>query len=197
MTAAESKFVLGAQANLWTEFITKPEGIEYMILPRMPALAEAVWTPKESRSLSSFMNRIKYHYKRYEQYGLRYNAGNFTVTVTPVIKDGQLFVELNNEIPGSTIVYTTDGNEPVVGSAVYTQPLLIDTSMVLKASTVTDQQVRNVQASKQSFVMHKGVGKTITYVHPPSKSYPANGPIHCWMALGYCGSGKVLAWLQW
>lgn len=176
LTAAESKFVLGAQANLWTEFITKPEGIEYMILPRMPALAEAVWTPKESRSLSSFMSRIKYHYKRYEQYGLRYNAGNFTVTVTPVIKDGQLFVELNNEIPGSTIVYTTDGNEPVVGSAVYTQPLLIDTSMVLKASTVTDQQVRNVQASKQSFVMHKGVGKTITYVHPPSKSYPANGP---------------------
>ncbi|MGE9310204.1 family 20 glycosylhydrolase [Niabella sp. CJ426] len=176
LTEAESKFVLGAQANLWTEFITKPEGIEYMVLPRMPALAEAVWTPKEGRSLSSFMSRIPHHYKRYEQLGLRYSAGNFAVAINPVIKDGKLFVELSNEIPGSTIVYTSDGNEPVVGSAAYTQPLLIEASMVLKASTVTDQQVRNVQASKQSFVIHKGVGKSITYVHQPSKFYPANGP---------------------
>lgn len=176
LTGDGSKFVLGAQANLWTEFITKPEGVEYMLLPRMPALAEAVWSSKDRRSLSSFMSRIPYHYRRYEQLGLRYNAGNFTVVINPVIKDNKLFVELSNEIPGSTIVYTTDGNEPGVGAATYTRPLLIDTSMVLKASTVTDQQVRNVQASKQSFVMHKGVGKAIRYVHQPSRSYPANGP---------------------
>lgn len=176
LTEQESRYILGAQANLWTEFITKPEGVEYMVLPRMAALAEVVWSPRQGRNLQSFMNRIKEHYTRYEQKGLRYNAGNFAVAINPVIKDGHLFVELSNEIPGSSIVYTTDGNEPGVGSPIYTQPLLMEASATLKASTVTNQQVRNIQASKQNFIIHKGVGKNVSYVHQPAKSYPANGP---------------------
>ncbi|MGN6163975.1 MAG: beta-N-acetylhexosaminidase, partial [Flavisolibacter sp.] len=44
----EAKYVLGAQANLWTEYITTAEHVEYMVLPRMLALAEVVWSPKQA-----------------------------------------------------------------------------------------------------------------------------------------------------
>ncbi len=52
----QAKFVLGAQANLWTEYITTPEQVKYMILPRMLALAEVVWSPKEIRNWQSSMS---------------------------------------------------------------------------------------------------------------------------------------------
>lgn len=45
----QAKHVLGAQANVWTEYITTAEQLEYMVLPRMLALAEVVWSPKQTR----------------------------------------------------------------------------------------------------------------------------------------------------
>ncbi|MEO7046358.1 MAG: beta-N-acetylhexosaminidase, partial [Ferruginibacter sp.] len=59
LDAAQAKFVLGAQANLWAEFITKPEQVKYMVLPRMLALAEVVWSPKETRDWQSFNERLQ------------------------------------------------------------------------------------------------------------------------------------------
>jgi hypothetical protein len=43
----EAKYILGAQGNVWTEYILTPEHVEYMAVPRMLALAEVLWTPKE------------------------------------------------------------------------------------------------------------------------------------------------------
>lgn len=63
LNAEEAKYVLGAQANLWTEYITTAEHVEYMILPRMPALAEVVWSPKENRNWRSFNERLQTHFK--------------------------------------------------------------------------------------------------------------------------------------
>ncbi len=45
LTEEEAKYVLGAQANVWTEYILTPANVEYMVLPRMLALAEVVWSP--------------------------------------------------------------------------------------------------------------------------------------------------------
>lgn len=58
LTKEEAKHVLGAQANLWTEQIYTYEHVEYMILPRMPALAEVLWSTKESRNWKNFNQRL-------------------------------------------------------------------------------------------------------------------------------------------
>ena len=58
LTTEQKKHILGAQGNVWTEYIPTLQHIQYMALPRMAALAEVIWSPKELRSWSDFMNRL-------------------------------------------------------------------------------------------------------------------------------------------
>ncbi len=64
LDASEEYFILGAQGNMWTEYIPTIEQIEYMVLPRMSALAEVNWTPKTLRDYESFVNRM-YFFRAY------------------------------------------------------------------------------------------------------------------------------------
>ena len=172
----EGKFVLGAQGNVWTEYITTAEYLEYMVLPRMPALAEVLWTPKENRNWNSFNERLQNHFKAYGQKGLHYCPGNFTVNIKPSSQNGKLVVTLSTEILNGEIYYTTDGEEPVLQSNKYTGPVEINSSVVLKASTVVNGRIMGVQAAKQNFVMHKAIGRAVSYTNPVSKYYMADGP---------------------
>ena len=73
LTANEEKYVLGAQANVWTEYITNVQKAEYMIFPRMSALSEVLWSPKESKNYADFQNRMKKQYERYLNWGVNFN----------------------------------------------------------------------------------------------------------------------------
>lgn len=72
LSADEQKYILGAQAVIWTEFIRPVEHLEYMLLPRMCALAETVWTPKEKQNFQSFKQRMKPRLTGFEQNGIRF-----------------------------------------------------------------------------------------------------------------------------
>ena len=64
--------IFGVEAPLWTETITTRDEIEFMIFPRLPAIAEIAWTPNNLRSWDSFSSRIKEHGKRWEAMGVNY-----------------------------------------------------------------------------------------------------------------------------
>jgi hexosaminidase len=64
LTAAEAGRVLGAQGNLWTEYVPTPKRAEYMLFPRMAALAEVTWTPKAGRDFADFRRRLGPHARR-------------------------------------------------------------------------------------------------------------------------------------
>jgi len=66
------RHILGAQGNLWTEFVPNLRHAEYMIFPRESALAEVTWSPKEARNLDDFMRRLKTDEQRLDQMGLNY-----------------------------------------------------------------------------------------------------------------------------
>ena len=72
LSAEEGKYILGAQGNVWTEYMATPERVEYMVFPRIAALAEVVWSPKGSRNYDDFMNRMQDEVKRYDAYGINY-----------------------------------------------------------------------------------------------------------------------------
>jgi hexosaminidase len=72
----EAKYVLGAQGNVWTEYIGNTSKLEYMIFPRMTALSEVLWSPKESRNLNEFTSDLTTIYKRYKLWGVNYSTGN-------------------------------------------------------------------------------------------------------------------------
>jgi hexosaminidase len=64
--------ILGAQGNVWTEYMKTGKHVEYMILPRMPALSEAVWTPLHLKDYQSFISRAKKHADRYRYMNLNF-----------------------------------------------------------------------------------------------------------------------------
>lgn len=71
-SAAAEERVLGAQANLWTEYIPTPQKAEYMAFPRAVALAEVVWSPADRRDFGDFSQRLGQILKRLDLLGVRY-----------------------------------------------------------------------------------------------------------------------------
>jgi hexosaminidase len=59
-----TKHVLGAQAQVWTEYMPTPKHVEYMAFPRLTALAEVVWTPKERKDYNNYLDRLPQHLSR-------------------------------------------------------------------------------------------------------------------------------------
>ncbi len=76
LTADEQKYILGAQANVWTEYISNPAKVEYMIFPRMTALSEVLWSPQEKKDYSDFQKRLKTQVKRYDLWGANYSKAS-------------------------------------------------------------------------------------------------------------------------
>ncbi len=69
--------ILGVQGNLWTEFIPSFKQVEYMTFPRLCALAEVGWSPKERRDWDDFVRRMDVHCQRLEALGINYRSGFF------------------------------------------------------------------------------------------------------------------------
>lgn len=81
LSAEESKYVLGAQANMWTEYMKNTQKVEYMLFPRISALSEVLWTPKDKKNWEDFVKRMKTQVKRYDLMGINYSkAFNFSAT---------------------------------------------------------------------------------------------------------------------
>ena len=72
LTTEQQKHILGAQANLWSEYIPTSQQVEYMVLPRMAALSEALWTEPQSKSYENFLQRLPWLVKLYQRDGFNY-----------------------------------------------------------------------------------------------------------------------------
>lgn len=131
----EAVHILGAQANLWTEYIQTPQHAEYMLFPRLLALAEVVWSPK-AKKWPDFQSRLVAHYDR-----LALREINFRVP-PPEGVGGRKWVKekitltLVPPVPGAKIVYTLDGTMPNHNSLIYTAPIDIIGNVIFRAATL-------------------------------------------------------------
>ncbi|MEO8961336.1 MAG: beta-N-acetylhexosaminidase [Ginsengibacter sp.] len=76
LNESDSKYILGAQANVWTEYMDNTKKVEYMIFPRMSALSEVLWSPAENRDWNRFSSELTDMYKRYQLWGANYYKGD-------------------------------------------------------------------------------------------------------------------------
>lgn len=67
--------ILGAQGNLWTEYIPNLKHAQYMLFPRLCALAEVAWSPQASRNWEDFTRRLQTQFQRFDQLGVNYRKG--------------------------------------------------------------------------------------------------------------------------
>jgi hexosaminidase len=80
LTEDQHKYILGLQGNLWSEYLSTPDHMEYMAYPRMFAIAETGWTPAIKKDFEEFLARFTFQTRRYDIAGLNYFRGDYRNT---------------------------------------------------------------------------------------------------------------------
>ncbi len=177
LTADEAKHILGVQSNLWAEYIPTEAHAEYMLYPRVLALAEVAWTEKEQKEWSDFNRRANQTIPLLRELG--YNS--FTLSDEVLFEHNAdsvnqaIAVSLKTEKYGVDIRYTTDGTQPTANSKKYVSEILVRDSAIINAQ-LFDKDKPIGKSIKNRFDYHLGIGKKITYNIPINKYYPASGP---------------------
>ncbi|MCB2220150.1 MAG: family 20 glycosylhydrolase [Bacteroidetes bacterium] len=176
LNVEQSKHILGAQGNLWTEFIQTPEHAEYMALPRMTALAEVVWSPVANRDWSDFLLRLQEQFNRFDQMDVNYSRGSWKVTIEPTWEKGAYQIALETEQINPLVHFTLDGSDPSLASPIYKQPFSIDSSVIIKAGIFKDDQLKEA-ISKKEIIFHKAFGLRGILRMEPNQNYMAKGSL--------------------
>jgi hexosaminidase len=166
LSAEDSKFILGAQANVWTEYMDNPRKVEYMIFPRMAALSELLWSKKENKNWALFEKKLTTQFNRYALWKVSYSKAFYDIKakVLPATSGNGVLWQLAGR---SAEKITIKRKGPDAGK-VYSKPVLVTGNSTWSAN--------NSKLSLwQSFSFNKATGKKITLSTPPSKSYPGDG----------------------
>lgn len=75
LTEEQSSYILGVQANLWTEHVAYPEHLFYQLLPRLGAMSEVQWCNPEQKNFEQFKQRLPRLKKIYDLIGVKYCNG--------------------------------------------------------------------------------------------------------------------------
>ena len=178
--------ILGVQGNTWSEYMYTNAQREYMMYPRVVAVAEIGWTPQEKKDYKDFERRINNAYVRLDGHGVNYhipqpeqpngscNFVAFTDAVTIPFKSSRPI----------KMIYTIDGTDPTPASTEYTEPLNFTESTTLKIASVLPSgkmsPIRTITVEKQELAPAKEVKD------------PMNG-LKMKMAYGYYLNSEELA----
>lgn len=171
----EKKHIIGAQCNLWTEYIPTFSQVQYMVLPRWAALAEIQWSNPEKKNYKDFLNRLSHltDIYRLEHYNFAKHVEDLTMTSTPLIGQGKLIIKLST-IGNPEIHYTLDGTNPTASSPIYKDSIEIDKPVTLKAIAIRNGEPGKMLEENISF--SKATARKVTFDCNPHANYQAQGP---------------------
>lgn len=136
--------VMGGQCNLWTEYINTPSHAEYMLLPRMLAISECLWSPREKKDWNSFRRRVEDQKERLAARGYNYCEGSFEPHFTVRrVDDNTMNISISTEVPNTYIFYTTDSSTPTRKSPIYLGPINLARGTHIKILPVYKDQERD------------------------------------------------------
>ena len=148
LTAEQSKYILGAQANVWTEYLSTPEQIEYMIFPRMIALSEVVWSQKQNKDWWSFVGRLQFHFVLLEFRGINYRVPEPEIQLRS-LTENKFTLGINSLKQNSDFYYTMDGSTPTSSSIKYTESVEVSVTpnQKIKAIAITKKGKKSIVVS--------------------------------------------------
>ncbi len=179
LPADKAGFVLGAQANLWTEYIKNPQKVEYMVFPRIGALSEVLWSPKAKRNWQRFAQKVPVYMQRLDQWGINYSKAFFDVKpeVGPSAQHRGISVRMEKSAPGVVTRYRfVPAGQATAAAADYKTPLQITTSGLLTAWNERNGNAVGAMA-KLDVSFNKATGKAVTVSPAPAKNYPGQGGV--------------------
>lgn len=170
----QAKYILGVQANLWTEYITDFKQVQYMIFPRLMALSEVGWGTADPENYKEFESRVIGQFKVLDGMKINYAKSIYNISGKVVPAKEGIAYELTVSQDPAGIRYTTDGTEPSLNSQVYQNPVSVKKSMTVKSAYFEDGKLKSA-VSSQEFTVSKTTGKKITLEQQPSENYSFGG----------------------
>ncbi len=176
-SAEQREKVLGVEGCLWTENVYNTQNAEYMLFPRLLALADVAWAQPERRDWASFKRRLPNMLAWLDKHDTRYATSVFDPSIKiasdSVVK--QLKCQFEQQIPFGEIHFTTDGRQPTLDSPVYTKPFPLTKASEIRATAF----LPNGKQSKTltlPFNPSLATGKTFSLGAFPDKKYNGDSP---------------------
>ncbi len=191
LTEEESQYVLGAQGNIWTEYMPDEKQVEYMAFPRMIALSEVVWSKPTQRDYKDFVSRLENYQKRLDTWDINYANHIYEVQGALKNDEGKLTYELSTTSDSYPIYYSVDNTEP---SIEYKNPIEVNSSTTITALVKNNGKALG-NIFEQNINLHKGVGAKITIDKEPHPSYNAGGKVA--LINGISGNNKRYGDKEW
>lgn len=178
LTEEQGSYILGAQGNMWTEYMYTFDQVEYMAIPRMLALSEVVWSPDSSRNYADFMRRLQIQFALLDKVECNYSKSAFSVVPevdpTPDFNGVQITLRTWNNATDFTFQYQTDAMMTLFGgenkSATYSGPFVVNENYRLK---IPATQTR--PEAKLRLQFNKATGRSATLKTPPAQRYAGKG----------------------
>jgi len=174
LTKEESKYIMGAQANMWTEYLPTTDLIEYMAYPRAIALAEVVWSQQNDRIYSDFIKRLLPQISKLTDDGINvaHHLGDISAKFSNT--GSSVRVKLKTSVESFVIHYTIDGSKPTLTSPKFKHSFDIKKSVTIKALAYFEGKPMGFEFIRE-VKMHKASGKKIKLMIKPSKKYSKGG----------------------
>lgn len=135
LTGIEAKGIVGAQANTWSEKIPTENRADYMIFPRMTALAEVLWTNKNQ--YDGYLKRLTKHFPRLDALKVSYRLPDVDGLVEQSVFTASTVLNPTKPLPSISLRYTTDGTLPGRNATILSTPLTINKNTNIKLAAFT------------------------------------------------------------
>jgi hexosaminidase len=204
LPANKHQFILGAQGNVWREYMNNSKKTEYMVFPRLAALSEVLWSPKEKRDYKNFEKRLPVVLQRYDLWGVNYSKAYYDIkaTISPGPGNNGVYWTLQTNVPTPIVAFDStyqsrkvrkpdwkkdpDGSKGILKDSIireiapfdYKAPILVTKNKTVSAKNIVGRDGYNLPLYGvtifQKFIFSKTTGKKIKLKKASSPSYPGN-----------------------
>lgn len=159
LTIDQQKYIKGVQGNLWSEYLTSPAKLNYMLYPRLFALAEIAWTETSQKNYSNFvLDRIPHHLEKLEiekrlykvptPFGIKDTAivaSKYELKVRPTVKNGKIFYTIDGYNPDETANFYESPVTITIPEGEYHTIKVVQISESGRRSSITKIEVKNLK----------------------------------------------------
>lgn len=174
LTSDETDRIMGVQGNLWSARIPTSDHAEYMLLPRVTALAEMAWCDPKRLDFNDFLHRIPHmqHLLKLDSWGFSPHLFDITAEFVPDTVRGQLLATFSVGVDAE-IRYTLDGSQPTLHSKRYKEHLSIDSDASLRAVAFTSDGLAS-DLYRKEICFNKATLKPVALLTQPAPRYAGN-----------------------
>ncbi|GAB4143137.1 MAG: family 20 glycosylhydrolase [Bacteroidia bacterium] len=170
----EKKYILGAQGNVWTEYLPDLRSVEYMIFPRMAALSEVCWTNTTMKNYESFLKRMEWHFAYYDTKNIHYARSVYDVKFSAHAAPSGKGILLDVIGPqGCEVRYRLNSD---TAFRTFDKTILCDDSKVIYAAAFRNGKQAG-STSMYQYHHHLAAGKNISLQQQPHASYNTGGAL--------------------